>query len=65
MTGPCRCGHPADHHRHYRPGTDCSFEACRCPRYRRPGPLTRLRDSAWTVRFLAGLARDLGRPRAH
>lgn len=25
----CRCGHHADHHEHYRAGTDCSL--CSCP----------------------------------
>lgn len=35
----CRCGHPADAHDHYRPGTDCS--ACDCPEFR---TAARLRD---------------------
>ncbi|GAA0290246.1 hypothetical protein [Kineococcus aurantiacus] len=34
----CVCGHPADSHRHYRRGSDCSL--CDCPRLRR-------RDSFW------------------
>ena len=32
--GVCRCGHDADAHRHYRPGSDCSLCAGTCPRYR-------------------------------
>jgi hypothetical protein len=31
----CECGHPAEMHEHYRPGTDCG--ACGsqvCPRFR-------------------------------
>lgn len=30
---PCRCGHDADAHEHYRPGSDCGW--CDCPRFRR------------------------------
>ena len=29
----CRCGHAANAHRHYRPGSDCGL--CDCPRWRR------------------------------
>lgn len=53
----CRCGHPRDVHAHYRAGCDCG--ACPCPRYRRPRRL----GPAWSLRFLASLARDVGQPR--
>ncbi|MEV1295761.1 hypothetical protein [Pseudonocardia sp. NPDC049635] len=35
MTRPaCVCGCPADHHEHYRPGTDCgTCGQAVCPRY--------------------------------
>lgn len=33
--GPCRCGHDAQQHSHYRPGRDCGVcGAARCGRYR-------------------------------
>lgn len=36
----CRCGHVAEIHRHYRPGTDCgSCGRLVCSRYRRPSHL--------------------------
>lgn len=52
-----RCAHPRDGHEHYRAGTDCSADGCRCRRYRpvrrrRTGPL-------WSARFLWSLWRDL------
>jgi len=28
---PCRCGHAAEAHEHYRPGRDCG--ACGCHRF--------------------------------
>jgi hypothetical protein len=30
--GWCRCSHPEQAHRHYRPGSDCG--QCQCPRFR-------------------------------
>jgi hypothetical protein len=30
----CRCGHGRIAHEHYRRGTECSAEACDCPRFR-------------------------------
>jgi hypothetical protein len=40
----CECGHPAEAHEHYRPGSDCGF--CgpdRCPGYRAAPPAQRTR----------------------
>lgn len=35
---PCACGHDADAHEHYRPGSDCGIcgtgQLDGCPRYR-------------------------------
>jgi hypothetical protein len=31
---PCRCGHAAEAHEHYRPGRDCG--ACGCHRFAAP-----------------------------
>jgi hypothetical protein len=33
VTAQCRCGHAADVHRHYRPGSDCAL--CDCARLAR------------------------------
>jgi hypothetical protein len=30
---PCHCGHEAEAHEHYRPGTDCGFADCDCRYY--------------------------------
>jgi hypothetical protein len=32
---PCRCDHPAEWHRHYRDGEDCSRTGCGCRQYKR------------------------------
>lgn len=30
---PCRCGHSAEAHEHYRRGSECSAPGCDCQRY--------------------------------
>jgi heterodisulfide reductase subunit C len=51
--GVCLCGHAADAHRHYRPGSDCALCDGSCPRYR---PDTRPRRLA--RRVLSALRRS-------
>lgn len=56
----CRCGHPADTHEHYRPGSNCT--ACACPRYRRA--LLRAAGDAWfATRATLALLYDIRRSR--
>ena len=52
-----RCCCPADHHEHYRPGTDCGrCGARRCPRYR-PAPRSPYRALAYPTQLSTGQGR--------
>lgn len=57
---PCRCGHTAAIHEHYRGGTDCAARGCGCPRYRRT-LRAHAADALYGARLALGLWRHLPR----